>query len=169
VSVNLSARQFQRADLVAEISRAVREAELDPWALTLEITESVVMADPEAASPTLHELKALGFAIAIDDFGTGYSSLSYLKHFPIDNLKIDRSFVEGLGSDVQETAIVRSVVDLAQALSVTITGEGIETLSQEAALRALGCDGGQGYLFARPLNAVALEAMLGEEVELRAA
>ncbi|HLZ31185.1 MAG TPA: EAL domain-containing protein [Chloroflexota bacterium] len=165
LSVNLSARQFQRADLVHEISRAAHQAGLEPSALTLEITESAVMADPVAAAATLNELKALGFALAIDDFGTGYSSLSYLKRFPIDNLKVDRSFVEGLGTDVQDTAIVRSVVDLAQALNVTITGEGIETLAQEAALRALGCDAGQGYLFARPMHATAVEAMLGERCE----
>jgi EAL domain-containing protein (putative c-di-GMP-specific phosphodiesterase class I) len=167
VSVNLSARQFQRTDLVQEITRAAREARLEPQALTLEITESVVMDDPAAAAATLNELKALGFALAIDDFGTGYSSLSYLKHFPIDNLKIDRSFVDGLGSDSQSTAIVRSVVDLAQALHVTITGEGIETTSQEATLRALGCDGGQGYLFARPLHALALAALLDKDTDSR--
>ena len=116
VSVNLSARQLQRADLVQEITRTAREAGLDPHALTLEITESAVMLDPAKAATTLKELKALGFALAIDDFGTGYCSLSYLKNFPIDHLKIDRSFVEGLGSSLQNTAIVRSVVDLAQAL-----------------------------------------------------
>jgi EAL domain-containing protein (putative c-di-GMP-specific phosphodiesterase class I) len=117
------------------------------------------MQDPEAAATTLRQLKALGFQLAIDDFGTGYSSLSYLKRFPVDTLKIDRSFVDGLGADLQDTAIVRSVVDLAQALDVTVTGEGIETAAQEAELRALGCDGGQGFLFARPLPAVELERL----------
>jgi diguanylate cyclase (GGDEF)-like protein/PAS domain S-box-containing protein len=161
VSVNLSARQFQTPDLVAEIVRAVRDARLEPQALKLEITESTVMQDPEAAADTLRELKALGFLLAIDDFGTGYSSLSYLKRFPVDTLKIDRSFVDGLGADLQDTAIVRSVVDLAQALDVTVTGEGIETAAQEAELRSLGCDGGQGFLFARPLPAAELEALFG--------
>jgi len=160
VSVNLSARQFHTPDFVLEIMRAVNEADLEPSALKLEITESTVMQDPEAAATTLRQLKALGFQLAIDDFGTGYSSLSYLKRFPVDTLKIDRSFVDGLGADMQDTAIVRSVVDLAQALDVTVTGEGIETDAQEAELRSLGCDGGQGFLFARPLPAAELEALL---------
>src|SRR6266571_9275825 len=140
--------------------RAVNDAGLEPSALKLEITESTVMQDPEAAATTLRQLKALGFHLAIDDFGTRYSSFSYLKRFPVDTLKIDRSFVDGLGADLQDTAIVRSVVDLAQALDVTVTGEGIETDAQEAELRALGCDGGQGFLFARPLPAAELEALL---------
>jgi len=160
VSVNLSARQFQTPDLVQEIMRAVGEAGLDPSALKLEITESTVMQDPEAAANTLRQLKALGCQLAIDDFGTGYSSLSYLKRFPVDTLKIDRSFVDGLGADLQDTAIVRSVVDLAQALAVSVTGEGIETAAQEAELRMLGCDGGQGFLFARPLPPAELELLL---------
>jgi EAL domain-containing protein (putative c-di-GMP-specific phosphodiesterase class I) len=160
VSVNLSARQFMRPDLVSEIRRAAAEAGLEPSALKLEITESTVMQDPDAAARTLRELKALGFQLAIDDFGTGYSSLSYLKRFPVDTLKIDRSFVDGLGADAQDTAIVKSVVELAQALDVTVTGEGIETAQQETELRLLGCDGGQGYLFARPLPASALQALL---------
>jgi diguanylate cyclase (GGDEF)-like protein/PAS domain S-box-containing protein len=160
VSVNLSARQFQTPDLVQEIVRAASEAGLESSALKLEITESTVMHDPEAAATTLRQLKSLGFQLAIDDFGTGYSSLSYLKRFPVDTLKIDRSFVDGLGADLQDTAIVRSVVDLAQALDVTVTGEGIETAAQEAELRLLGCDGGQGFLFARPLPALELEALL---------
>jgi EAL domain-containing protein (putative c-di-GMP-specific phosphodiesterase class I) len=162
VSVNLSARQFQRADLVSEIKRAAREAGLEPSALKLEITESTVMQDPERAAATLRELKALGFQLAIDDFGTGYSSLSYLKRFPVDTLKIDRSFVDGLGADTQDSAIVRSVVELAQALDVSVTGEGIETAIQESELRTLGCDGGQGFLFARPLPAAGLQALLDE-------
>jgi diguanylate cyclase (GGDEF)-like protein/PAS domain S-box-containing protein len=160
VSVNLSARQFQRPDLVAEIVRAVREAGLEPSALKLEITETTVMQDPDRAAMTLRELKALGFQLAIDDFGTGYSSLSYLRQFPVDTLKIDRSFVDGLGADAQNTAIVRSVVALAQALDVSVTGEGIETATQESELRMLGCDGGQGYLFARPQPPTDIQALL---------
>jgi EAL domain-containing protein (putative c-di-GMP-specific phosphodiesterase class I) len=140
--------------------RAVREAGLPPSALKLEITETTVMQDPEGAAATLRELKALGFQLAIDDFGTGYSSLSYLKRFPVDTLKIDRSFVDGLGADSQDSAIVRSVVELAQALEVSVTGEGIETSAQENELRSLGCDGGQGFLFARPLPPSALELLL---------
>jgi EAL domain-containing protein (putative c-di-GMP-specific phosphodiesterase class I) len=108
----------------------------------------------------LRALKALGVRLAIDDFGTGYSSLSYLKRFSVDTLKIDRSFVDGLGNDIQDTAIVQSVITLARALNLTTTGEGIETPSQQEHLRALGCDAGQGFLFARPIPAREIEELL---------
>jgi EAL domain-containing protein (putative c-di-GMP-specific phosphodiesterase class I) len=108
----------------------------------------------------LRQLKDLGISIAIDDFGTGYSSLSYLKRLPVDTLKIDRSFVDGLGLDPQDSAIVRSVVSLAKTLQLSVTGEGVETAAQESELRALGCDRGQGYLFARPQSAEAVEPLL---------
>jgi EAL domain-containing protein (putative c-di-GMP-specific phosphodiesterase class I) len=129
-----------------------------PHSLKLEITESAVMQDAEAAERTLRALKELGVQLAIDDFGTGYSSLSYLKRFPVDTLKIDRSFVDGLGSDAQDTAIVRSVVALAQTLDLSVTAEGVETSSQLAQLRLLGCDFSQGYLLGRPVAAEAAEA-----------
>jgi diguanylate cyclase (GGDEF)-like protein len=160
MSVNLSARQFQHPGLVADIERAVRESRLDPALLKLEITESVLMLDVDATVGILRALKALGIQLAIDDFGTGYSSLSYLKRFPIDTLKIDRSFVSGLGEDAQDTAIVRSVVDLAKTLHLSVTGEGIETAAQQRQLTELGCDQGQGFLFARPAEAAALDRML---------
>jgi EAL domain-containing protein (putative c-di-GMP-specific phosphodiesterase class I) len=156
VSVNLSARQFQHPDLVANIRQATQEAGLDPRQLRLELTESVLIQDLEAARATLGQLKALGIQLAVDDFGTGASSLSYLKHLPIDTLKIDRSFIQGLGQDAQDTAIVRSVVLLAQALQLQVTGEGVETADQAAQLRALGVDQAQGYLFAAPRAAHAL-------------
>jgi EAL domain-containing protein (putative c-di-GMP-specific phosphodiesterase class I) len=160
MSVNLSARQFQHPGLVADIQRAVRDSRLDPALLKLEITESVLMQDVDATVATLHALKALGIQLAIDDFGTGYSSLSYLKRFPIDTLKIDRSFVSGLGQDAQDTAIVRSVVNLAKTLNLSVTGEGIETAAQHAQLIQLGCDLGQGYLFARPVPPQAVDDLL---------
>jgi diguanylate cyclase (GGDEF)-like protein len=160
VSVNLSARQFQHPDLLDDIRRAVGAAGLDPHCLKLEITESTVMQDAEAAVATMNELKSLGIQLAIDDFGTGYSSLGYLKRFPIDTLKIDRSFVSGLGQDAQDTAIVRSVLALARSLGLSVTAEGIETTGQEVQLAALDCDRGQGYLFARPLAATDVDAML---------
>ena len=105
--------------------------------------------------------------LAIDDFGTGYSSLSYLKRFPVDTLKIDRSFVDGVGQDCQDTAIVRSVVALAKSLELTVTGEGVETAAQEAYLRELGCDRGQGYLSSAPLPAAWMTKLLEEHGQLR--
>jgi diguanylate cyclase (GGDEF)-like protein/PAS domain S-box-containing protein len=163
VSVNLSARQFKHPQLAADIALAVRTTGLDPCRLKLEITESVVMDNAETAVATLHGLKALGIQLAIDDFGTGYSSLSALKRFPVDTLKIDRSFVDGIGQDAQDTAIVRSVVSLAKILGLRVTAEGIETAAQAAKLTALGCEQGQGYLFARPMPAERLPAYLAAE------
>jgi diguanylate cyclase (GGDEF)-like protein len=161
LSVNLSAKQFQHPRLVEDIARSVRTSGLDPRMLTLEITESAIMVDTEAAAATLLRLKDLGIQLAIDDFGTGYSSLSYLKRFRVDTLKIDRSFVDKLGEDPHDTAIVRGVVALAKSLNLAVTAEGIETADQLEELRALGCDKGQGYYFARPLPPESLEALLG--------
>jgi EAL domain-containing protein (putative c-di-GMP-specific phosphodiesterase class I) len=160
MSVNLSARQFQQSTLLADIERAVRQSGLDPRTLKLEITESVVMQNVESTLTTVRALKALGIQLAIDDFGTGYSSLTYLKRFPLDTLKIDRSFVDGLGQDAQDTAIVRSVVALAKTLNLSITGEGVETAEQRMHLKQLGCDMAQGYFFARPSPPEAVDAML---------
>jgi diguanylate cyclase len=145
---------------VNDVQRALAEAGLDAHALKLEITESVVMQDVELASATLGALAALGVRVAIDDFGTGYSSLAYLKRFPIQTLKIDRSFVSGIVDDPQDAAIVRSVIALANALNLTVTAEGIETAAQRARLIELGCDQGQGYLFGRPLSAELTDALL---------
>jgi EAL domain-containing protein (putative c-di-GMP-specific phosphodiesterase class I) len=160
ISVNLSGRQFQNPHLIEDIQQTLSRTGLDPHSLKLEITESVAMQDPDATAITLRALKALGVRLAIDDFGTGYSSLSYLKRFSVDTLKIDRSFVDGLGNDIQHTAIVQSVITLARALNLTTTGEGIETPSQQEHLRALGCDAGQGFLFARPIPAREIEELL---------
>jgi EAL domain-containing protein (putative c-di-GMP-specific phosphodiesterase class I) len=133
---------------------------MDPNQLKLEITESVVMQDVDASVATLRELTALGIHLVIDDFGTGYSSLSYLKRLPVDTLKIDRSFVDGLGQDTQDDAIVSSVIALAKSLNLSVTGEGIETQEQLDQLRALGCDEGQGYYFSKPLLPEAATALL---------
>jgi diguanylate cyclase (GGDEF)-like protein/PAS domain S-box-containing protein len=168
VSVNLSARQFQHPDLAADIERALRATGLDPRILKLEVTESVVMQDADSATATLQQLKALGIQLAIDDFGTGYSSLASLKRLPVDTLKIDRSFVDGLGSDGQDTAIVQSVVALAKTLHLDVTAEGVATPIQAAYLRALGCDRGQGYLFARPLPADAILDILDQDADSEA-
>src|SRR6202035_1267068 len=130
ISVNLSGRQLQQPGLVEEIDAVLRETRLDPNALRLEITETVVMHDAAATLAKLEALKALGVQLAIDDFGTGYSSLGYLKRFPVDNLKIDRSFVKGIGRDVEDTAIVRAVINLTEAVGMTTVAEGVETIGQ---------------------------------------
>ena len=167
MSVNLSGRQFQHPSLVADIGHVLLQSGLAPSALKLEITESVVMQDAEATIVALHELKQLGIQLAIDDFGTGYSSLSYLKRFRVDTLKVDRSFVNGLGEDSMDTAIVQSVVALAKALHMDVTAEGIETQAQRAELLALGCDRGQGYLFARPLPPAEMNVLLADHESRR--
>ena len=160
MSVNLSPRQFQHPTLVEDIARILRETGLAPERLELEITEGAVMEDADAARATLQKLRDIGISLAIDDFGTGYSSLGYLKRFPVSVLKIDQSFVRGLGQDEQDSAIVRGVIALAQSLNLSVTAEGIETFEQLAQLRELGCNHGQGYLLSRPLASDALGNLL---------
>jgi len=155
VSVNLSARQFLDPALVEDVAQALQDSGLDAPYLKLEITESTAMEAGQGTIETLLALKGLGVQLAIDDFGTGYSSLSYLKRFPVNTLKIDRSFVDGLGQDPQDTAIVTSVIALARSLSLEVTAEGIETLKQLRELQSLACDEGQGYYFAKPQPSVA--------------
>jgi EAL domain-containing protein (putative c-di-GMP-specific phosphodiesterase class I) len=167
ISVNVAARQFEDPALIGTVQRTLRRSGLAPSCLKLEITESAIMADAEGAVTTLRALKALGVQIAIDDFGTGYSSLAYLKQFPVDMLKIDRSFVDGLGRDPHDTAIVRSVVALARTLELRLTAEGIETSDQRTQLAMLECEFGQGYLFGRPMSPDGVEARLGERTALR--
>lgn len=160
VSVNLSARQFLRADLVQEVRDALQRAELQPQWLELEITESMVMHNPERAVATLHELKALGISLSIDDFGTGYSSLAYLKRFPIDVLKVDRSFVQDLPQDVDDAAISEAVIVMAHALGLKVVAEGVERVEQGVFLRQHGCDEVQGFYFSRPLTVEQFTAYL---------
>lgn len=162
VSVNLSARQFREPFLAEEIVQVLQETDMQPTRLQLEITESILMQESATTQETLRHLKSLGIQLAMDDFGTGYSSLSYLKRFPIDVLKIDRSFVDGLGESPEDTALVRTVIQLAKALNLTVTGEGVETAEQIAQLRAMECERGQGFFFARPLTAQAIEELLAE-------
>ena len=156
MSVNVSGRQFQAPGLVDQIKRVLAETGLAPNQLKLEITESVLMRDLDGTIDRMKALADIGVRLAIDDFGTGYSSLSYLKQFPVGTLKIDRSFVDGLPSDPQALAIVRGILALAEALDLSVTAEGIETSAQQEQLRDLGCDRGQGYLFAKPLPAARL-------------
>jgi EAL domain-containing protein (putative c-di-GMP-specific phosphodiesterase class I) len=160
VGVNLSARQLQEPGLVESVAAALAASGLAPSLLELEITESVVVMDGPAALRTLAELRALGVRLAIDDFGTGYASLSYLRDIPVDAVKIDRSFVAGIGRSRSNLAIVRAIVGLAHDLGLVVTAEGIETLEQRTIAQSLGVDRGQGYYFARPLPADAIDGLL---------
>ena len=160
VSVNLSGRQLDQPDLPAVLADALDESGLAPERLCVEITESSLMADPETAGQTLRAMKEMGVQVAVDDFGTGYSSLAYLKRFPVDWLKIDRSFVHGLVGDPGDAAIVRAVVALARSFGIGTVAEGVETDEQATLLREIGCDLAQGYLFAPPMPADRLQEML---------
>jgi diguanylate cyclase len=151
VSVNVSAVQFRQCDLVQIVADALAQTGLPPWCLDLEITETVLMQDADATIATLLALKAMGVCISVDDFGTGYSSLAYLKRFPIDTLKIDKSFMHDVVRDGHNAAIVRTVIALAKNLDLESIAEGVETAEQVSFLRAEGCDRLQGYFFSRPL------------------
>jgi len=171
MSVNLSARQFSQAGLVDEVAALLAATGLPPQALELEITESVVMDETEAGIARLHALRDLGVRLVLDDFGTGYSSLSYLRRLPLDAIKIDRSFVMGLGTAEADARssdlpIVQAVIALAHALGIEVVAEGIETPEQLRLLRSLGCDRGQGFLFARPLVPAEAARTLGRSIPL---
>jgi EAL domain-containing protein (putative c-di-GMP-specific phosphodiesterase class I) len=153
VAVNLSPRQFNDPNLPRIVAAALKETGLPPRLLELEITESLAMRETDATLATLRKLKELGVSIAIDDFGTGYSSLAYLKRFPVDKLKIDRSFVAELPKDREQCAIVSAIVALAHALNVRVIAEGVETDAQREFLARCGCDFLQGYLVGKPLEA----------------
>lgn len=157
VSVNVSARQLDRPDLPDVVARALAATGLDPSLLWLEITESALIEDPAHGIEMLHALRELGITIVVDDFGTGYSSLLYLRRLPVDVLKVDRTFVDGLGRDAQDTAIVSSVIELGHAFGLLVVAEGVERFEQLEAVSDLGCDIGQGYHWARPMTAEALE------------
>jgi diguanylate cyclase (GGDEF)-like protein/PAS domain S-box-containing protein len=150
IAVNLSARQLAQPDVGEMVAGVLASTGTDPAHVSLEITESILTGDTEATVTALRALKALGVRLSVDDFGTGYSSLVYLKNFPVDTLKVDQSFVSGLGRDSEDSAIVAGVVGLAQTLGLTAIAEGVETEEQLQALRSLGCDLAQGYLFGRP-------------------
>ena len=160
VSVNLSTRQLADRELVPTVSRILRSTALPPGCLTLEITESLLMQDVESSIDILRALKALGVRLSLDDFGTGYSSLGHLKRFPLDILKLDRSFVSSLSDDSDAPAIIAAVIEMARALRMQVIAEGVETEAQLATLRSLGCDLAQGYHFARPLAAEAVTDLL---------
>jgi diguanylate cyclase (GGDEF)-like protein/PAS domain S-box-containing protein len=159
VSVNISARQFD-SSLLTTLRTVLAETGMDAAHLCLEVTESMVMGDPEVAIAMLHQIKALGVLISMDDFGTGYSSLAYLRRFPLTELKIDKSFVDGLGRDPESTAIVAAVMGMAHAMDLNVVAEGVETSAQLDALRALGCDEAQGYYYARPQAADRIDELM---------
>jgi len=163
LSVNFSARQFQQPTFIADVANILKETNLDPRWLELELTESSIMKDPETAIEKLHELKLMGIKVAVDDFGTGYSSLNYLKRFPIDTLKIDKTFVSDVCRDPHDTAIVRAIINLGHALDLTVIAEGVETKEQLQYLSALECDVVQGFLFSKALPATAFEELLIEQ------
>ena len=161
LAVNLSPRQFAQADFVDSVAAVLRDSGLAARWLTLELTENLVMADVEATIVKLGELKALGIQLSIDDFGTGYSGLSYLKRFPIDELKIDRSFVRDIAADGESAAIVRTILSLGRNLNLRVIAEGVETIEQMEYLQNNGCDELQGYFFSRPLPALECRSFLG--------
>jgi len=168
ISVNLSAKQFLQPNLVEDIRKLLIELALPPEALKLEITESTVMADPSAAVEMLQQIKSLGIHLAIDDFGTGYSSLSYLHRFPLDTLKIDRSFISGMGDDGEGMEIARTILPMANNLRLDVVAEGVETIQQVALLKKLHCKYGQGYYFSRPLSAEGTAALLAGDLTWQA-
>jgi EAL domain-containing protein (putative c-di-GMP-specific phosphodiesterase class I) len=163
LSVNLSARQLEDPDLVTDVAAALASSGLSPERLVLEITESVLMLDPLHTAQVLLDLKAMGIRIAIDDFGTGYSSLSYLRLFPVDMLKIDKSFVDPLNDPGSEgAAFVKTIIRLAHELHLTTVAEGVEDVIQRDILTELRCNSAQGYLISRPLSTDATHAFIDE-------
>jgi diguanylate cyclase (GGDEF)-like protein len=168
LSINFSARQFQQPTFIESVAEILKESRLDPMWLEFELTEGSVMKDPETAIEKLHELRRMGIRIAIDDFGTGYSSLSYLKRFPIDSLKIDKSFVADLCTDEDDAAIVAAIVTLGHALGLTVIAEGVETAEQLERLASIGCDVLQGFLFSKSLSTEEFHELLKDQRRVNA-
>jgi EAL domain-containing protein (putative c-di-GMP-specific phosphodiesterase class I) len=160
LALNISAQQFGQPDLAASIERIVRSAGVGPEEVELELTESILLAHAGSALDILRELKARGFRLAIDDFGTGYSSFGYLKNFPVDTLKIDRSFISDVITDPGDAAIVEAMVGLARSLGIEPLAEGVETREQKEFLERIGCNMMQGYYFSRPVGSVEFAALL---------
>jgi diguanylate cyclase (GGDEF)-like protein/PAS domain S-box-containing protein len=169
VAVNVSARQMEGRRLIGAVHSALAATDLPAAALELELTESLLMRDPPAVAGMLGELKSLGLQVAVDDFGTGYSSLSYLKRFPLDNLKVDRAFVQDIAASAGDASITRAVIHMGHELALKVVAEGVETAEQLEALRAAGCDEIQGYYFSKPLPAAEITALLdsGKSLPMR--
>jgi predicted signal transduction protein with EAL and GGDEF domain len=160
MSVNISARQFIQEDLIAQIERILQETQVDPTTIKLEITESVTMSDAERTIKVVNELKNLGLSLSIDDFGTGYSSLSYLQRFPMDTLKIDRSFVRNLKDNQENREIISTIVTLARSLGMHVVAEGTETVEEVRFLKTLDCEFAQGYFFSKPVDSISAQKLL---------
>ena len=161
IAVNVSPVQFRTARFSARVMEILAETGLEPSKLELEITESVLLDSAEMSMQTFNTLRAAGVRIALDDFGTGYSSLNYLHEYAVDKIKIDRSFVQNLDTDKASDAIVQAMVDLARAMRVDVTAEGVETAAQRDFLQSIGCNELQGYLLSRPVKAEQIDVMLG--------
>ncbi|NER32728.1 MAG: EAL domain-containing protein [Oscillatoria sp. SIO1A7] len=168
MSVNLSGKQFLQPDLLEEIDLALEETGLDPSSLKLEITESVLIENTESAMEKLFSVRERGVSLSLDDFGTGYSSFSYLHQFPCNTLKIDRSFINRIGTESKNTKIVQAIVTLAHTLDMDVIAEGVETAEQLAELKAIGCDNAQGYFFAKPLNSSDARALIAKVYQSQA-
>lgn len=162
MAVNMSAKQFQQQDVPSIVRQVLQDSGLPPQSLELELTETTLMHDTEAAVEAMRQIKSLGVRLALDDFGTGYSSLSYLKRFPIDVIKIDKSFTNEVTSDEDAASITRAIIAMARSMNMTTVGEGVETAEQFKLLSALGCDVMQGYHICRPLSADKILARLNE-------
>ncbi|MDQ3181720.1 MAG: EAL domain-containing protein, partial [Acidobacteriota bacterium] len=163
ISVNLSGKHFTQKNLVEQVKAILVETQINPACLKLELTESAVMENAERVISMLTQIRELGIQLSIDDFGTGYSSLSYLHRFPINTLKVDRSFVSTMEDGSENGEIVRTVIALAKTLKLDVVAEGIETIHQLHQLRILGCEYGQGYLFSRPVPAEEAERLLTDK------
>src|SRR6266568_5938043 len=162
--VNITEKQFAQPGLAVQISEILQQTGVDPRCVDLEITENIAMGDAERSAIVLSELKAVGVRLSVDDFGTGYSSLSRLQRFPVDTLKIDRSFISGIGSGRETHEIVRIIVILAHSLGLKVVAEGIENAEQMEMLMQFGCELGQGYLFSRPGAANTIEDFLANRI-----
>ena len=160
MSINLSVRQLMHDEIIGDVRDAIESASLDPSTVTMEITETTLMHDTDVTRERLDDLRRIGVSLAVDDFGTGYSSLQYVQRFPIDIIKIDRSFVTGLGMNPGDGAVVQSMIELSQRLGVHTVAEGIDRTEQVTLLQSLGADLGQGYLFSKPVRASEIDALL---------
>jgi len=162
IGINLSARQFNQSNLVEQIKRLIEKYEINPASIELEITETIAMQDAENSTSKMHRLKELGVKLSMDDFGTGYSSLSYLHRFPLDVIKIDRSFVKDIKGNRDDGAIAKAVIAMAHSMNLKVIAEGVETREQYEFLKEHGCEIVQGYLISRPLPVAELELFLNK-------